>query len=279
MTAAQRDGLRQTETVKPVAITAAQRATALARYYDLDVMDVDYDATLYQEFAQTAGGPVLEMAVGSGRLAIPLALGGYEVIGIDNDSAMIERARSRWDAVRGSIEAQRFQVVESDFRSFGSETRFGLVFIAINTFLLLEGDDAKIALLRTMQQHLRDGGIAVAEMTIPDEDELESYDGRLQLEWLRIDPETGDEVTKAMAARHDVDADTVELIQIFESTPSHGGVLSRVIKTDKLHLISADRLVELAQEAGFGEVRLLWDHLATPYGAASHRAILVARKV
>lgn len=279
MTAATSGWLRQTETVKPIGSTAAQRAAALARYYDLDVIDVDYDAELYQEFAQTAGGPVLEMAVGSGRLAIPLALGGYEVIGIDNDSAMVERARSRWDAVRGSIEAQRFQVVESDFRSFRSEMRFGLVFIAINTFLLLEGDDAKLALLRTMRQHLRDGGIAIAEMSIPDEDELESYDGRLQLEWLRTDRETGDEVTKSMAARHDDDADTVELIQIYESTPRHGGVLSRVVKTDLLHLISADRLVELAREAGFGEVRLLWDHLATPSGAASHRAVLVARKV
>ena len=116
-------------------------------------------------------------------------------------------------------------------------------------------------------------------MNIPDEDELASYDGRLQLEWLRIDPETGDEVSKVMSARHDEENETVELTQIYESTPRHGGPLTRVVNTDLLHLVSAQRLVELAQTAGFVEVELRGDHLATPYGAGSHRAILMARAV
>jgi hypothetical protein len=192
---------------------------------------------------------------------------------------MLQRARSRWDSVRGTIESERLGLVEADIQDFRSESRFGLAFIAINTFLVLEDDRAKLALLKVMRQHLRSGGLAVAEMNIPDQHELASYDGRLQLEWLRVDPETGDEVTKVMSARYDEAAGTVELTQIYEWTPRHGGTLRRVVNTDVLHLVSAPRLVELAHAAGFAEAELKGDHLATPHGAGSHRAILVARAV
>lgn len=263
----------------PDAYDAEQRAAALARYYDLDVVDISYDAELYLELAQSAEGAVLEMAVGTGRLAVPLALAGHEVVGIDNDTAMLERARARWEAARGAIPVGRLRVTEADFLDYRSETRFGLTFMAINTFLLMEDDEARLALLEAMRRHLHDGGVAAAEMTMPDEAELESYDGRLQLEWLRSDPETGDQVTKVMAARYDEEAGTIELTQIYESSAADGGPLTRVVNTDLLHLVKADRLMELAREAGFAQVDLRGDHLATPYGAGSHRAILVARLV
>lgn len=57
------------------ALSADERAERLARYYDLDFLDVAYDAELYQQLAHKAGGPVLELGVGSGRLGVPLALG------------------------------------------------------------------------------------------------------------------------------------------------------------------------------------------------------------
>ena len=260
-------------------LTEEQQAATLARYYDLDVLDIHYDAELYLELAQACDGPVLELAVGSGRLAIPLALAGHEVIGIDNDAAMVERGRSRWAAIRGAIPAKQFQAIEGDFLEYRSDTRFGLAFIAVNTFLLMEDDLARLALLRTMKDHLRSGGIAAAEMSIPDDDELARFDGRLHLEWLRSDPETGDAVTKSIAARHDEEAGTVELTQIFESTPANGGPLGRVTRQDVLHLITAEQLIDLAEGAGFVDVELRGDHLPTPFGAASHRAILIARLV
>ncbi|MFV2065008.1 MAG: hypothetical protein ACC726_16075, partial [Chloroflexota bacterium] len=77
-------------------LSATAEAQALARYYDLDVLDIAYDAELYQQLAQMVDGPILELAVGSGRLGIPLALAGHEVLGIDTDLAMLERARASW---------------------------------------------------------------------------------------------------------------------------------------------------------------------------------------
>ena len=255
------------------------RATALARYYDLDTLDVSYDAELYQQLAHETGGPVLELGVGSARLAIPLALAGHRVVGIDDDAAMLVRARRAWRRARGTMEAERLTLIQGDLAAFRSDERFGLAFIAVNTFLLLADDDERSAVLGMMRQHLRAGGIAAVEVSTPSASVLAGYDGRLQLEWLRIDPENADEVTKTISARYDPDATTVTLSQLFESAPSEGGALRRVSKTDTLHLVSADHLGALARAAGFGGVDLRGDHLLSTHGAGSHRVILVARLV
>lgn len=258
-------------------LTARQRAAVLARFYDLDVLDVAYDAELYLHLAREAGGPVLELAVGSGRLAVPLALAGHRVVGVDHDAAMLERARARWDEVRGSIERERLSLHEADLAAFRSAETFSMAFIAVNTFLLAQDDDARRAVLCAMREHLRSRGVAVVEVSTPDDEELATFDGRLQLEWLREDPETGDSVAKLVSARHDPESECVTLHQIFEWTPRNGGALRRVTRTDSLHLVAAEQLARLALEAGFDGVDIWGDHLSIPYGPGSHRAILVAR--
>jgi len=262
-----------------IALSAEERSERLARYYDLDFLDVVYDAELYQQLAHIAGGSVLELGVGSGRVAIPLALAGHDVLGIDSDEAMLARAEATWEAQRGELERERFQTRLGDFHDLRTEPRFGLALIAVNTFLLAEDDQARLAVLATMRDHLRTGGLAAVEIGTPDLAELERYDRRLQHEWLREDPETGEQVSKTISANYDDVEGTLELTQIYEWTTARGGSVSRVTKVDLLHLLSAARLEELALQAGFGEVNVWGDHLLIPYDAGSHRAILHARLV
>ena len=60
-------------------------AAALARLYDVDLLDDPGDIDLYLALAARTGGPILELAAGSGRVAIPLAQAGYEVTAVDID--------------------------------------------------------------------------------------------------------------------------------------------------------------------------------------------------
>jgi SAM-dependent methyltransferase len=260
-------------------ITDGERAARRARYYDLDFLDVFYDAELYQQLAHDSGGPVLELGAGSGRIAVPLALAGYDVHAIDNDEAMLARGRERWRDFRGSVAAERLTFEQGDFFDLRPGPRFGLALMAVNTFLLAEDDRARLAILTTMRESLRPGGVAAVEIGTPDAAELERFDGRLQHEWLRWDPETGEEVTKMISAVHHAEDDSVMLTQIYEWTPPHGGPVSRLTHTDHIHLVSAAHLGNLAREAGFATVDLRGDHLSTPHGPGSHRVILVARLV
>lgn len=254
-------------------------ASDLARYYDLDAIDLLDDLALFLDFATTADGPILELGAGSGRLAVPLALAGHDIVCVDNDPAMLARAQHNWEARREDAGPGSLATALGDMRDFRSATRFGFVFIGINTMLLMPDDASRMAVLETAAANLASGGLLVVDVLDRAADEIDDYDGRLQLEWLRTDPDTGEQVSKSISARHDAEADTITLVQIFDTFPEGGGELRRVARTDILHLIDADRWQSLTERAGFGDVSVKGDYLLSPHGARSHRALIEARLV
>ena len=80
----------------------SRRPRALARLYDLDLSEDPGDLDLYLALAERTGGPILELAAGTGRLAVPLAAAGHQVTGVDLDPAMLARARGGRGARRAS---------------------------------------------------------------------------------------------------------------------------------------------------------------------------------
>ncbi|MGZ8437209.1 MAG: methyltransferase domain-containing protein, partial [Candidatus Limnocylindrales bacterium] len=173
-------------------------AEALARLYDLDLVDDPGDLDLYLALAARAEGPVLELAVGTGRLAVPLSEAGYRVTGVDHDPAMLERAR-RHATAAGAAAAERLTLVEADLVGLRlpDAGAFGLAFIALNSLLVLPNRAAQRAAIQALADHLAPGGLAVADVWIPDAEDLARFDGRVILEWPRLDPESGAIVTKA----------------------------------------------------------------------------------
>jgi hypothetical protein len=151
------------------------------------------------------------------------------------------------------------------------------VFLALNSFMLLDDQAARIAALVTMRAHLARDGLAVVDLVTPDDDELDTYDGRLQLEWLRDDPTRGAQVAKLMSARLDPDLGTVELTQLFDAIPVGGGSVNRTVRTDTLHLVTAAELRRLAERAGLDGSDLRGDHRLPGHGPGSPRAILIGR--
>ncbi|MFN8621603.1 MAG: class I SAM-dependent methyltransferase [Chloroflexota bacterium] len=261
-------------------MTAAdrERAADLARWYDLDLRDDPGDLDLYRALLGRSEGAVLELAAGSGRLAVPLALAGHRVVALDLDPAMLGRSEAAWAARRGRRPAERLRHVEADIVAARLGERFPLVFIGLNSLLLLDRD-AQAACFRTMAAHLAPGGLAVVDVLLPDADDLALYDGRLQLEWVRTDPVTGEQVTKIASARHDAATATVDLVQIFEATPPAGGPVRRRLRQDRLHLVSARELVLLAEAAGLAVEGVMGDYQLSPLEPGAERAILLARLV
>lgn len=251
---------------------------ALARYYDLDLEDDPGDLPLYEALAARTGGPILELAVGSGRIAVPLALAGYDVTGVDSDPHMLERARRTWErrppASRGSL-----RLVEADLITSRIEERFGLVILALNSLLLLDERERQVAALHSLAAHLRPDGLAVVDVWLPAAEDLTLYDGRLQLEWLRPDPETGAEVAKLASACYDAATATVVLTQLFDATPRGGGPLSRVARTDRMRLVAAAELTAMAREAGLAVEETAGDHQMAPFGPGAERVIVIVRLV
>lgn len=255
----------------------AATAAALARLYDLDLAEDPGDLDLYLALAARGDGPVLELAAGTGRLTVPLAAAGHAVTAVDIDPAMMARGRTR--AADAGLAADAIDWIEADLCQvrLPDPARFGLAFIALNSLMLLGSRDAQRAAFRTMAAHLVPGGIAAADVWLPDADDLARFDGRVMLEWPRTDLETGLTVTKAGSAVHDAATATVVLTTIYEES-EQGGAPRRWIRRDRLRLVSADELAGFAEDAGLRVDILAGDHGLGALGPGSERAVLIAER-
>jgi SAM-dependent methyltransferase len=257
---------------------AGDEAVDLARLYDLDLVEDPGDVDLYLALAARTNGPILELGVGTGRLAVPLAAAGHRVVGVDHDPAMLARAqvaaRAAGEEVRSRLELVEADIVGLRLPTAGS---FGLVFVALNSLLMLPTRGAQRDALRTMAAHLAPGGLAVVDAWLPDADDLARFDGRLILEYGRRDPASGASVTKVGSAQHDTATQSVTLTTIYEESLP-GSPSRRWLRRDVLRLVSADELRGMAEDAGLGIEVLGGGYDLEPLGPGSERAVLVAVK-
>jgi SAM-dependent methyltransferase len=247
----------------------------LARLYDLDMADEQADVELYLALARSTDEPILELAVGSGRIALALAAAGHAVTGVDNDRHMLERARQAWATSGAELAGGSLELVEADLTSIQLGARFGLVILALNGLLMLPGREAQLAALRTMRAHLSPTGRAVVDVWLPAPEDLAAHDGRLELAWLRQDPRTGDNTAKLWSARYEPAAEVARVDTFFESWPANGGAVQRVSRSDELHLIRASELLSLVERAGLQPQTVAGDHEIGPLGPDSARIVLV----
>lgn len=134
-----------------------------ADIYDAWSADLPLDTEGTVEFlAGLAGqGSVLELAVGTGRVALPLALRGIDVHGVDASEAMIAKLRAK----PGGSE---ISVTRGDFSEVDVEGKFGVVFITFNTFFALLTQEDQLRCFRNVSEHLEDDGVFVIEAFVPD---------------------------------------------------------------------------------------------------------------
>lgn len=107
-----------------------------------------------------AGGRALELAIGTGRVALPLAARGVEVAGIDLSEAMVEQLRAKPGGAALRIEI-------GDFTSTRVEGEFDLVYLVYNTIGNVTTQDAQVATFENAARHLRPGGAFVVETGVP----------------------------------------------------------------------------------------------------------------
>lgn len=140
---------------------AAKYGEDWAEIYD-DCYPYDETAAVAVEFlAELAGpGPVLELAIGSGRIAIPLSERGTEVHGVDASQAMV-------DLMRSKPGGDTIPVTIANFRDVPVEQQYDVVALVCNTIFGLVTQDEQLTCFRNVAAHLKPGGLFVVECFVP----------------------------------------------------------------------------------------------------------------
>jgi SAM-dependent methyltransferase len=148
--------------------------------------------------AELAGdGAALEFAIGTGRIALPLAERGVRVSGIDNSAAMLARLREKPGA-------ERVEAVVGDMATTRVDGDFSLVYLVFNTIFNLTTQDGQVACFVNAAAHLVSGGRFVIEARVPELQRLPL--GQTVLPW-RADPSglsfyVYDIVTQRLGGQH-----------------------------------------------------------------------------
>jgi SAM-dependent methyltransferase len=171
------------------AVKAATPYDLIAGLYDPWSRSVTEDIAFYVAEARKAtgaagtppGAPIVELGVGTGRIAVPTAEAGVPLIGVDSSAGMLEVCRARGDAAGV---ADLLDLRLGDLRDPPVPERVSLVTCPFRTYLHLADDEERLAALRAAHDLLLPAGRLVFDVFTPSSDDIEETDGR----WLEREP-------------------------------------------------------------------------------------------
>ncbi len=154
---------------------------AIAELYDPWSRSVTEDVGFYVAEARKAGSPVVELGVGTGRIAVPIAESGIQVIGVDSSRGMVEACRQRAEAAGVAVDLRH-----GDFRSPPVDPAEGVqaVLCPFRSYLHLPDDPARKEALEAAHALLPPGGRLVFDVFEPKPDDIAETHGR----WLEREP-------------------------------------------------------------------------------------------
>ena len=154
---------------------------AIAALYDPWSRSVTEDVEFYVAEARKAGGPVVELGVGTGRIAVPTAEAGIPLIGVDSSQRMLDICRGR-AAEKGVDHLLDLRL--GDLREPPVTERVTLVTCPFRALLHLHSDEERLRALGAARELLVPGGYDVFDVFAPSGEDVEETDGR----WLEREP-------------------------------------------------------------------------------------------
>jgi SAM-dependent methyltransferase len=246
----------------------------LSELFDLDYGDFADDLAFYENLARRCERPVLELGVGTGRAAIPLARAGFEVWGIDTSEPMLARARRKADG----LPAAHLHLLAGDMRKFELDQEFDLIFAGLGGFHHLVTHDEQLACLRCVLRHLAPGGLFACDLRPLFHSDWElGVSVPLSHDWTRVLPSTGETVMKLRSVRVDPARQIQHETHIYDRL-SADGTVHRLVSEVDLRFSSRYEMEGLLREAGLELDQVYGDFDLSPCDEYSEYLITVARK-
>jgi len=243
----------------------------VAELYDLEHDSVTEDIDLYLSYAARAGGPVLDLGCGTGRVLLPLVQHGYEVVGLDASPHMLDRARIRLSG----LPEERFKLIHGAMQEvlykFPAET-FGLIICALNTWSHVCDLQQAIEILKGIKKALKPSGLVILDM----EDVAGRRPGNGEILLAGKFKNGEDTVLKLVSVKTD-QANSIDHVTIIWDL-SGSGTIKRVIFEDEMRNYTLGEIYLLFKIAGLEIENVFGSWDMTPYYGQGDRLIVVGAK-
>lgn len=243
---------------------------AMARHYDAIYAglrtpcgDVDW----YRRLAREAGGPVLELGAGTGRVLAALAECGQLCVGLESAEAMLEELR------RKSFPSN-VNLVSGDMRNFALPQRFALIAAPFRVFQHLETPREQLACLACVREHLAPGGRLAFDVFVPDPVRM-AEEVQPEVEDARYERD-GEEIVRLVSLRIERATQLLH-VQVRHQRRRGGRVLGEERGLLRMRFFHRYELEHLLARAGFGQLELYGDFAGSAFGDASRDFVVVAR--
>jgi len=221
----------------------------------------------YLEEARRAGGEVLELGCGTGRLTIPLAQAGIRITGVDLSSSMLERVREK--AVKTNV---RIEFVQADMRSFDLARQFAAVLIPGNSLLHLATIADLKQCLAQVRRHLAPAGCLIFDISKWDLSALARDPSERHAVLQVRDPERGEIVVEETSS-YDAVRQVRHIVWYFSAPDAPD---FRVIDYH-LRVIFPQELTLLLDACGFSLEERYGEFPRQPFTSMSPRQVCIAR--
>ena len=220
-------------------------------------------------------GPVLELGVGTGRIAIPAAVMGYDVTGIDLNRPMLDRARLKSAA---APLAGKLQLIEGDMSKINlSQKEFDLVIIPAHTLALLTDEHVQSETLMRCAEHMAANGTLIFNLFNPSEDLINGDPSETFLLGIVEDDEIG--IRHVLTGINDFDNERQinRCTQTIETLDRHGQLIDREELQVLFRYLHNDQVIAMLEKAGLQALEVFGDFDGSPLSEDSEEMIYVCQ--
>jgi len=237
------------------------------------------DVQFYADEARNAGGSVLEVGCGTGRILLPIARSGQIIDGMDSSPQMLERCAAKLSAEPDAVR-ERVTLHQGDARSFDLGRRFDLVIAPFRVLQHLTTTDAQLGFLGSVAIHLAPGGRLAFDVFNPRFDKLVSADGKEREDTPDTPLKDGRSFRRTgrvSRVRWIDQVSEIELIYYVSSEPS--GKVHRYVQSFDMRWFLRAELVHLLARAGFSVRSIYGDFDRSTLTDRSPEQIVCAERV
>jgi SAM-dependent methyltransferase len=228
------------------------------------------DVDFYLDSARLYGAPILEIGAGTGRVLIPLADAGHEIVGLDISTEMLGMAAEKL-AARPDL-AGRVQLVEGDMTDFDLDQRFSLVIVAARSFQHLLTPSEQRKALHCIHRHLAPGGHLVLDLFDPYFELLFGKDTSPASSREEVDPKSGMTIRRTLLVReNDPMRQTIREVLLFEALDQTGALVEREETSWTLRWSMRQEMAYLLELCGFDVIEQFSDFMRSPPRYASEQ--------